>query len=485
MATIEIENVGPIERLAVSVPPDGGVVVLRGENGSGKSTALSAAEALTGRTAKLTTRDGSRGTGRIDGLGATVVLGRRITRAGEVEVASLEGRISIADLVQPPIKGDAEADRVRIRALVSLTGVEPTPEMFRELVGPAVDEVEVDWAGDVVEVAGRLKRALEARARSVEAEASVRDGQAKALEESARDVDMSAPSDEASLRAEHSEAVAALAMLRERSRAHDAASERISQATARLETLRSGYGGPSVAEARRAQEQAAHVHKDAEAEVEDLRRRLAEAEGQARLAEQRHSAAVAALKAAIQHERSIAEHERALTESCPEPVDPRAMDVAQGRVERAAEAVERGAVIRRARAASERATAVREEAAGLSARAAELRAAAGAIDDCLSRAITTKNLYVRDGRLYAAGHRRGDVLYGELSEGERWSLAFDAVAPVVGDHGLIVLPQGAWEGLDPANRRHVAELARQHRLVVLTAESAEGGLRSEEYHDAR
>ncbi|MCB1771940.1 MAG: AAA family ATPase, partial [Candidatus Competibacteraceae bacterium] len=42
MNNIMIKNIGAIESVSIPVPKGGGVVVLRGRNGSGKSTALDA-----------------------------------------------------------------------------------------------------------------------------------------------------------------------------------------------------------------------------------------------------------------------------------------------------------------------------------------------------------------------------------------------------------------------------------------------------------
>ena len=37
MSVIEIKNIGPISTASIPIPEGGGVVVLRGKNGSGKS----------------------------------------------------------------------------------------------------------------------------------------------------------------------------------------------------------------------------------------------------------------------------------------------------------------------------------------------------------------------------------------------------------------------------------------------------------------
>lgn len=481
MSTIEVENIGPITKLEIQVPADGGVCVLRGRNGSGKSTALEAAEALTGKAAKLTTRDGSNGSGIVRGVGATVLLGRKITRAGEVEVASLEGRISIADLVQPPIKDPAAADRQRIKALVSLTGVEPSVSMFREVVGDAVDDIEVDWTGDVVEVSGRVKRALESKARSLETEASVREGQAKNAEDAAKDIGEDEPHDEGQLRAANIEAASAYRSMVDWERNARAAADHIAEARRKLEAARAGYTGPTVTSATDARLLAGRRCTLSNGRLAQIRKELAEAEEEDRAARAAFSSACHAVEAAQEHAQTVASYEQALQAASPELVDPARLQAAQEAAEAAAAAVERGAVIRQALEQRAKAKGYRDTATKFTLGAEKLRTAAGQIDDALSRQITTERLYVQDGRLYARGHPRGDVAFADLSEGERWSLAFDAVAPIVGEHGLIVLPQGAWEGLDRPNRQHVSELARRHKLVVLTAEATDGDIVAEEF----
>jgi len=47
MPTVEIQNVGPIEHLTLPVPEGGGIVVLRGRNGTGKTLSLDAIDRLT------------------------------------------------------------------------------------------------------------------------------------------------------------------------------------------------------------------------------------------------------------------------------------------------------------------------------------------------------------------------------------------------------------------------------------------------------
>ncbi len=100
MSTIELTNIGPIEHLVIPVPERGGLCVLRGRNGRGKTKALEAVEsALTGR-GKLDVRDGAL-RGEVEAFGVTLKIGRSTRRTGELEVQSLDGRLSPAELVDP------------------------------------------------------------------------------------------------------------------------------------------------------------------------------------------------------------------------------------------------------------------------------------------------------------------------------------------------------------------------------------------------
>ena len=48
-----------------------------------------------------------------------------------------------------------------------------------------------------------------------------------------------------------------------------------------------------------------------------------------------------------------------------------------------------------------------------------------------------------------------------------------------GENSVLVIPQEAWEGIDPANRRALNEHARNRRVVVLTAECADCDIEAE------
>ena len=81
VAAVEIENVGPIQEVSIPVKA-GSVVVLRGSNGVGKTTAIESIKAaVNGKSdAKLTPADGSeREGGSIEFNGVLMRVGGRIS----------------------------------------------------------------------------------------------------------------------------------------------------------------------------------------------------------------------------------------------------------------------------------------------------------------------------------------------------------------------------------------------------------------------
>src|SRR5262245_51934587 len=119
---ISVDDIGPIHHFEFTIPEDGGVVVLKGRNGLGKSNVLRAVDALTTGYGKgdLRARDGAVA-GQVQGFGVTLRVGRRATRSGELEVLALDSdRFSVIDVLAPPIKDPQAADTHRIKALVQL-----------------------------------------------------------------------------------------------------------------------------------------------------------------------------------------------------------------------------------------------------------------------------------------------------------------------------------------------------------------------------
>src|SRR6266403_2174005 len=71
---IEINSIGPINRVSIAVPEKGGVVVLKGRNGVGKTHALKAVNSVVTKNADIHTSDGA-ASGSVSAFGATLRVG--------------------------------------------------------------------------------------------------------------------------------------------------------------------------------------------------------------------------------------------------------------------------------------------------------------------------------------------------------------------------------------------------------------------------
>lgn len=494
--SITIRDVGPISFLEIPCPEDGGVVVLRGHNGAGKSHALEAVATLARGKGKLPVRDGAV-SAAVEGPGAAISIHRSTRHRGKLEFAVIGGRLSTADLVDPGLLDQAAADAHRIKALCQLTGATPDPALFIRLLGGdqdafnAIVSQSALESPDVVTMAARVKRDIEAAARA-EAQKAERAAQAAAAaRDQAGAIDTTVETDEAKLQQALEQAIAHREALQAEATAAREANEAAKKAAARLHDLKTHRTGPTSAEAAdshnkaRAERQERERAKElAAAKVAELEAALAEARAELEKAETALTAAADAETAAAQSLIQACEYDKLLSEleqqaaDIRQEIDSESLAQAAAAVDAARQAIEAGALARKALADLERAEALDAEAADHWRREAELRDAAHGTDDVLSEIVarTCDRLRVEAGRLVTDTPRRGRTLYAELSEGERWRIALDIEIDAIGEGGLTTIPQAAWEGLDPQNRQAIAEHLKRRKTVAVTAEATDGEL---------
>lgn len=463
---IEITDLGPIAKLLIPVPKEGGVVVLQGFNGAGKTTALNAAAALMDGEADLSVRDGAE-KGSVVGLGCEIHVKKRTQRAGTLECARISGE-DPSLLVAPPFKDSISADRARIKALCRLARVKPSRELFAPLEKIAGGSLPITLVDDVPESASRTKRAIEAKAREVEEAVARDEGRVQGLLGNVAGVDLTAPHDEAILAAAATKAVRELASIEGEATACLRASQDAERARHALETAKEGYKGPNA-------EEAILALRSASAEEERLR----EAFGKAREA---RIAAEGALKAATDFQAACEGWEATIkkAEDSFGVSEAQLADLRRA-VQEADAARDRGVLIRQAIQQKKEADDALAALAARRAEAGKLREAAAACDRIVSEAISSvapAGLKIVDGRLIVA-HRRGEIPFEELSHGERWTVALDVAIDAVGPDGLLSIAQDAWEGLDDQNRQAINEHAKRRRAVILTAEASLGELKAE------
>ena len=165
---IEIVNVGPIAKLSFETPQEGGVVVLCGPNGCGKTTALEAIRSVVRGTGTIPLREGAK-SGYIQVGNAKATAAKKPKFSGHWLEEHREDGESIASFVEPGLKSADAADRARLKVLASLIGADPTYEIFEEVFPNHISDLEDVWEQPNILAACNLaKRQLEAKAREYE-----------------------------------------------------------------------------------------------------------------------------------------------------------------------------------------------------------------------------------------------------------------------------------------------------------------------------
>lgn len=482
--TIELENVGPVSRLSIPVPEDGGIVVLTGKNGAGKTETLKAVTSLVSGDGRVSVKDKTL-KGSVTGFGASISVARNVRRAGELEVTSLEGRLSPADLVDPGMKDPAAADAKRILALVQLSGTEPDPSLFYDLIGgqaafEAVCKTKSRDTDDIIAMASRIKRDFEAEARVAESQRDTALGHAKANREAAAGANLEANCDAASLQAEMEQAVRGQSAIAEQKRSAELATANAATARAELEKCNADPNLVTLEQANERKQAAADKCGVTEELLEKARIALREAERANEIAIAEFHSASQAVKAATARQNLVNGWEAAITAAA-SVVAPTEEEIAKADafVVAARQAVEQGALVRRAKEHIAAAVKSETDAAELDAMAEKLRHAARGTDEVLSSLVGKLGtpLRVQAGRL-VLDTERGETYFAELSMGQRWKLTVDLCVDVIGAAGVLPIPQEAWEGLDDINRQELAKHAKLRGVLILTAEA--GILRDED-----
>jgi len=469
MPDITLTNIGPLAHTTIPISPAGGVTVLRGRNGAGKSIALDAIAATLSGNGKPPLKDLAT-RGEVSAFGATLTVGKSIRRRGELEVALLEGRISIADLVDPQIIDPARADAARIRALISLSGAAFSADDFTGFPELALDGI--DLSGDPLAVIAAVRNRLNQLAVASEKCAASEQASARALRDSVGDADPVASfPDPDELNARLEAAIRHEAALQQAAQDAVARQVQAGQAMAALEKIDS----PHIDTAKRTRDDAADVLFRRQSDVinlevalQDARKEEIVAESALKMAQQKLDAAesIAAMAAQLQAQIDAG--------ATPGP-SPDQLDVARAKIESVRDAIDAAAAARRTADTLAKADAHEAEAGTHAAEAIAARRWAKYTDELLSEQVATVAgcpLTVADGRL-VTNTRRGPTYYAELSAGERWRMAMDIAIAAVGDRGLIVIPQEAWEGLDTANRGAIHSQAQSAGVTVLTAECSD------------
>lgn len=483
-----IQNNKGVERLVIPIPAEGGVVVLTGDNGAGKTEALRAVRAALGSKddrSDLRPSDDHE-FGSVKGLGVTIKIGRLNRSSGELTVASLEDTLDISDLVDPGILDHNAADSSRVKALLKVAGAKGDFKLFEELLG---DTCVIDSAvlkeRDLVKQAAGVKKAIEAYARTEEGAAEVAATDSLAQMKLCDGVDLSAESDEAKLQAEYKAAVQLDTQIDQRLQAAERAEEAKREAEKCLAERTAEYKGPVVADA----EVALAAARELETEQHDLVRKLEAdliaARSEYKLRQEQTKARESAFEAAQAHARTIESWREQIAREIPQAPTADEIDAATERLDKATKAVQQGAIVRRSLEAQAKANELALKSQKHKKLADQWRQKAKAVDEVLSQVIAGLGCPITVGedekglRLMVNHVKRGSIYFSELSAGEKWATVIPIAINAVGEDGVFVLPQHAWEGLQPRIREAVISQLHGSRVTMITAQCADGAIRAE------
>lgn len=482
-----LKNVGPVKGdFEIDLPPKGGLIVIEGENGAGKTTILRQLEVLQrpagGRIPKT---DGAR-EAVVEGFGKRLKMRKKVVHSGELTIDNELAGLDLDTLHSPPFKNAETRDKARIAALVSLAGVTPSIDAFAPLlddadefdriVGPAARD-----AKDLVEMAGKVKRDFDAAARGYEQRGEVLANEARAKKEAFVDVDTDVPIDDDELNAALQEAIehrARLVQQRGDTRGRQQAAQ---EARNKLAQSQAQYSGPTAADAiANVKDAQDHLYEKQQA-VQRLRGELAEAERYEELAAKDLEAAKREMLSAQQHELATKGWRETIEASAGDDFDDQAIVEADREVSRCRKAIEDGQKARTAIEAKAEAMEKADAAAKELSVAETLRSAGANVADVLSQAVSQipdcplRVVVDGDGepRLVVETSRGPETPFDELSDGERWKL----IVPLLVRKGrAVILPQAAWGELQPANRDLIAGLCEQTGGWLVTAEATDGPL---------
>ena len=475
---IEIKNCGPISYLRIPVS-EPGLFVLSGANGSGKSTALSAIQSLMTGDGKPPVKRGEK-EAEVVGFGARLVVsganGRK-GQYGEFQVSNLESDYSIADFVNPGVKDEKVADAKRIKALVKMFGVEADKNLFMSFfAGPEEFNqiVQSDTAAlsCPVEMAARLKRDVELAARNLEAAAQDKKSKSEALMASLPKEFSGQPSEGMeALEAALSAAQKAAADARFQKQVADSSAKERKTITDLLAAMEKVDLNDLVAEGVNLN---ATISKQ-ESIVADLRERLVAAEKTLSELISNRESMRREFEQSQRRNAQIEEMEKKLRESVADGPSDEEIDGLDAAVQGWASRISAKKLEIQSADNLTKAKGFLFEAEEKTLLAQHYRRIASQVESSLVSIVNQSGcgMSVEDGRI-VLDIGDGKEFISELSEGERFRVAIKCKIAAMRSRfpdkmPIAVIPQEAFEVLQPSVQKEIAELLRAEGAVGVTA----------------
>lgn len=476
MSTIEIKAVGPISSIEFDLPEgSGGVKVLKGTSGVGKSTALLALSGLIGdkdALSTLTPHDGQE-RGEIVGLGRSVKVGQRVSATGTTLVPTLGGRLDVATLVDPKVIDPTARTKARVKCLVSIGGLKLTP---KDLLGEEYDEIvnkvdmqDIAKQDDPIAMADKLKRSLDSLALSEERESDRLAGMAAAKRQEAGDVDQlnaESVSFEDAVK-QHRQAMQAVADARNSKSEFESACQTYKTVMTQIESMN--------VEGLDELQQQWNTQKTL---VDGLRQRLAAAESRFQEIDHRFQEMNRQASRLKELQSQLKKPECSVTDETIASLE-QAENAALARLTDIQSLSHRRDVLKES-------FELQQKSQESSEVAGEYRAIGTIVLERVQKALPAGPLQIKDGTLVVQHDRRKKAVpFDKLSTGERWRVAMEYAIAAVGAGGVIPLHQEAWQSLGPELKAAVAKQCHEAKVWLISASVEDGGeLRVEDFDAA-
>lgn len=483
---ITAEHIGPIDRFSCPIPTGGGVIELNGRNGSGKSILLRAIDLASDRKADPVTPKDGYTEGKLSLPGVVLRVSRKSRKDGQLDFETIEGKLSISEVIDPELVDPKAADAKRIKAVLATSGAEADKRKFYRIAtgGPKEwNEVIQDdtlEASDYVDLAKLIKRDYMKAALDREKAAEALEAQAAAKEDSVKGIVTLNVKPADVLEKEYADTLAARSELEARDKLATETAAKLAEAREKIDAAKKGKVDLSLLEANLAGSN--QVIREVTNQIGKLENELDEA--RKRLKEYQHTNAMdlEKIEAAKESAAQLAEWEKTLLAGTVEPVDAQELDQARLRTLEASDAIKHGMEARRAIATQAESVELRNRADETKREAERLRGSAKQTDEVLSSLVKeiVPELWVEDGRLYTTTKERGPTLFAELSDGQRAKLALriaigaltvkvDEQGEILSDPGFVTLEQKHWEGIDEIAKEEIKQLAKDCQVCVIVA----------------
>lgn len=489
----EIFNGGPVKYFAIDFSEGPGLYELNGTKGVGKTSVLKGLNLVAGHKVDLTVTEGEL-SGQVRGFGVMAPIGGKKRPKGKLEVDTIENKkFSLEDLVDPPYDDENARDKHRIKAIIGLRNVVAEQADFFELVGGKEnlekllppEKLDTD---DPVVLAGRIKDALETKARIEEATAEHEAGHAKGCRDNPDGIDSTRPHNSSELQAAYDKAKEREMDLQNKAQNARDDAERRRLAKESLDRAVAEYQGPKVESAQETLNAAKNAtalatakQTDLEERIAELQRQLAAAKAEVGTCKISEKAADDALKAAQSHEETCRQWQETINSSPVLPPSDADIVAADQALETAKQAMEYGVKVRTLLDNEKRAKEHDKKAAAATARGEQYRALAAQTFDVLTKLVEAPGIRVESvnehPRLVVMHPKRGKTLFEQLSDGERVRYAIDATLVKLHGPALAPLPQRIFQDLPPADRLEISKFGQSRNIYIVGAQVTDGDLR--------